>query len=65
MCLTPTLIPNPNFGRKDKMSYLVDTVSQQLKVPCGHCLECVQARQRNIIQRLQVEELSNHLFFVL
>lgn len=63
MCLTPTLIPNPNFGRKDRMAYLVDTVSQQLKVPCGHCTECVQARQRNIVQRLQVEELTNHLFF--
>lgn len=45
------------------MSYLCDTVSSQLKVPCGHCTECVQARQRNIIQRLQVEELTNHLFF--
>lgn len=45
------------------MSYLCDTSSSFLKVPCGHCTECVEARQRNIIQRLQVEELSNHLFF--
>lgn len=63
MCLAPTLIPNPNFGRKDRMSYLVDVQSRYLKVPCGHCTECVQARQRNIVQRLQVEELTNHLFF--
>lgn len=63
MCLCPTQILNPNCGRKDRYSYLCDTRSVYLNVPCGHCTECVQSRQRNIVQRLQVEELSNHLFF--
>lgn len=63
MCLAPTLIPNPNRGRKDSMAYLVDCKSAYLRVPCGHCPQCVAARQSNIIQRLQCEELSNHLFF--
>lgn len=63
MCLAPTLIPNPNLGRKDRMSYLVDTRSQFIPVPCGHCPQCVAARQSSIVQRLQAEELGNHLFF--
>ena len=63
MCLSPTLIRNPNYGRKDKMSYLVDTKSTLLKVPCGHCKECVSLRQMYIVQRLLAESLTHHLFF--
>ena len=61
--MAPNLIPNPNRGRKDRLSYLVDTDSQYIKVPCGHCDECVHARQSNLIQRLQVEEFTHHLFY--
>ena len=45
------------------MSYLYDCKSAYIRVPCGHCPQCVAQRQSNIVQRLQVEELSNHLFF--
>lgn len=63
MCLAPTYILNPNRGRKDSMSYLVDTKSLYIRVPCGHCPQCVSARQNNIIQRLQVEELDSWLYY--
>lgn len=63
MCLSPTLIPNPNRGRKDIYSRLVDSSSAYIGVPCGHCTQCVQMRQSSIVQRCQVEQRSNHLFF--
>ena len=63
MCLSPTLIPNPNLGRKDKMAYLVDTESIYIPGPCGHCKQCVHLRQSSIVQRCQVEERTHHLFF--
>lgn len=63
MCLAPNLIPNPNRGRKDKYSCLVDTQSAYIPVPCGHCTDCVHMRQSSIVQRVQVEQRKNHLFF--
>lgn len=63
MCLAPNVIPNANFGRKDKLAFLVDTKSRYIKVPCGHCTECVFMRQSSIVQRCLAEELDNHLFY--
>lgn len=34
-----------------------------LAIPCGHCPECIAVKQMNLVQRLQMESLSNHLFF--
>lgn len=62
MCLSPSLIPNPNRGRKDKYAKLVDSVSAYIEVPCGHCTQCVQMRQSSVVQRCQVEQMNNHLF---
>lgn len=63
MCLSPINIPNPNYGRHDKLSYLVDTRSRFIGVPCGHCTECIANRQMNFVQRIQMESVKNHLFF--
>lgn len=63
MCLSPIQIPNPNYGRRDKMSRFCDVKSQYINVPCGHCTECVYMRQTSIVQRCIAEELDNHLFF--
>lgn len=63
MCLSPNVIPNPNFGRRDSLAYLVDTKSRFINVPCGHCTECVYMRQSAIVQRCEAESLDNHLFF--
>lgn len=64
MCVSPIRIRNPNYGNKSKLiSKLSDTSSQFINVPCGHCSECVAVRQMSIIQRVQMEELENHVFF--
>lgn len=63
MCTSPVSIKNPNRGRSDKLSYLVDTESVYIKVPCGHCDECIAVRQMNFVQRVQMESIKNHIFF--
>lgn len=64
MCYSPTLIKNPNYGRKDKMSGLVDTKSQYIPVPCGHCVECNLLRSNSVFQRCQLEEQFGYPFFI-
>lgn len=63
MCVCPTLIKNPNYGYKGKYAFMKDCVSQYIKVPCGHCSECVHNRQMSITQRCQLESISGHPFF--
>lgn len=64
MCYSPTLIKNPNYGRKDRLAYVVDTKSQYIPVPCGHCGECIRLRSSNILQRAQLEELFGYPFMI-
>lgn len=64
MCYSPTLIKNPNYGRRDKMAYVVDTKSQFIPVPCGHCGECARLRSSGILQRAQLEELFGYPFMI-
>ena len=64
MCYSPTLIKNPNKGRTDKLAYLVDTVSQYIPVPCGHCGECTRLRSQSVLQRCQIEEQFGYPFFI-
>lgn len=64
MCYSPTLIKNPNFGRMDKMAYVVDTKSQYIPVPCGHCGECIRLRSSNVLQRAQLEEKFGYPFMI-
>lgn len=63
MCVTPTLIPNPNYGYKGKFAFLKDTVSKYIKVPCGHCAECVRIRQLSIVQRCALEAIEGYPFY--
>lgn len=64
MCYSPTLIKNPNYGRKDKLAYVVDTKSKYIPVPCGHCGECIRLRSSGILQRAQLEELYGYPFMI-
>lgn len=64
MCYSPTFIKNPNRGRKDSLAYLVDTVSQYIPVPCGHCGECRRLRSSGVLQRAQLEALYGYPFMV-
>lgn len=63
MCISPIRIKNPNLGLTGPNAQFKDTTSQMIDVPCGVCAECVAARQLQYVQRLQMEELVNHLFF--
>lgn len=63
MCVSPISIPNPNYGRKDKLSYLFDTESAYIRVPCGVCDECLCSKQMQLVQRVIMESTKNHLFF--
>lgn len=62
MCLTPITIKNTNKGSKH-FSVLRDNVSEYIRVPCGHCGQCIAMRQMDIVQRTQMEALENHLYF--
>lgn len=64
MCYSPTLIKNPNRGRHDSLAYLVDTNSQYIPVPCGHCGECIALRSSAVHQRVLLEELAGYPFFI-
>lgn len=66
MCISPVSIPNPNFGKHPKAGTalsLKDCTSTYIRVPCGHCSECIASRQLQIVQRVQMESLSNYVFF--
>lgn len=63
MCISPTILKNPNYGYKGKFSFLKDTQSKYIKVPCGHCSECVHVRQLSLVQRCSLESLSGYPFF--
>lgn len=64
MCQNPQTIPNPNLGlQKVGFGFMKDCVSRFIVVPCGHCPECIANKQMQFIQRIQMEELENHLFF--
>lgn len=66
MCISPLLIKNPNAGKKPAPGSplsLKDCSSQFIRVPCGHCPECIASKQLSLVQRLQMESLNHHLFF--
>lgn len=66
MCLSPVTIDNPNYGKKftpgDVFS-LKDCTSHKLRVPCGHCSECIANKQMQLVQRVQMESINNYIFF--
>lgn len=65
MCLNPYCIPNPNKGRKKEgFNIFKDCTSDRIYVPCGYCSECIATKQANYLQRLEMEEVNNYLFFV-
>lgn len=63
MCLSPVLIKNPNKGLHHQFSFLKDTSSDYIKVPCGHCPECAHKHQMDVLQRCQTMALDHHVFF--
>lgn len=66
LCISPISIENPNYGKKftpgDVFS-LKDCTSRFIRIPCGHCPECIQLKQMYIVQRIQMQSLNNYIFF--
>lgn len=62
MCYSPVRVKNPYRGLK-YLSYIHDTESAYINVPCGVCKQCIALRQLDIIQRVQMESLDSFLFF--
>lgn len=63
MCISPVRIRNPNKGSKFSSSFIKDTVSAFINVPCGHCPECISLRQSYVVQRCQAMLFDNYMFF--
>ena len=65
MCLSPIRIKNVNRGLKNPLLQALgrDLDSQYMEVPCGHCEQCIAARQNAFVQRIEAESRYNHLFF--
>lgn len=64
MCVSPILIPNPNYNNHTELIQLTtDTESQFIRVPCGVCGECLQKRQSDIVQRCRCLALDHYMFF--
>lgn len=63
MCVSPTILKNPNYGYKGKFAFMKDTVSKYIKVPCGYCSECVHLRQLNLVQRCIMESQFGYPFY--
>lgn len=40
-----------------------DADNRFIYVPCGHCPECIAARQNALVQRAEVESKTHHIFF--
>ena len=65
MCLSPIKIKNVNRGLHNPLLAALgrDLDSQYMEVPCGHCEQCIAARQNAFVQRVEAESRYNHLFF--
>ena len=65
MCLQPLKIKNVNYQSKNPLLLALgrDTTHAFMEVPCGHCEQCVAARQNDFVQRIVAESKYNHLFF--
>lgn len=64
MCVSPVLIPNPNYHNTTELIRLTtDTENQYIRVPCNHCPECLAARQSAIVQRVRCLSLDHYIFY--
>lgn len=64
MCVSPVLIPNPNYHNPcELIQKTTDTELKFLRVPCGVCDECLMKRQSDIVQRCRCLSLDHYIFF--
>lgn len=61
-----TVLAQSKLGNRvaaNARAYGKDGDSAVIYVPCGHCCECVAAKQNALVQRVVAESSYNHLFF--
>lgn len=64
MCLNPILRPNVNRGLGHiGLNFLKDCDNQFIRIPCGHCPECIAVRQNQLVQRVENEAKYSYLYF--
>lgn len=72
MCISPVIVPNPNYvpisqleqyQKHNKYWFLKDITNTSMKVPCGLCVECLQARQNEFVQRCYELAKFNYVIF--
>lgn len=69
MCLSPIEIPNPyhkygSFQLPNEFRRFTPSGSK-IKVPCGHCSECLLSKSDSFIQRCEIESLTSHVVSVM
>lgn len=71
MCLTPIAIRNPNrkikqgsfsINNSELYNKIKDNESAYMYVPCGHCKQCIALAQMELVERVQMEAIYNHIF---
>lgn len=66
MCISPITIKNPNYATAKRLHTSLSWLNEDtmyIQVPCGKCHECRRVREDNYIQRLQLEQFYNHIYF--
>lgn len=71
MCLTPIAIRNPNrkvkqgsfsINNNELYNKIKDNENAYMYVPCGHCKQCIALAQMELVERVQMEAMYNHIF---
>lgn len=62
MCLSPIILPNPNYGIKNCRK-VKDVHSSKIVVPCGVCPACSSMRQTDFLERCELMSLDHDLYF--
>lgn len=71
MCLTPIPIRNANkavnignihINQTEIFNKLKDNESKYMWVPCGCCKQCIAIAQMELVERIQMEAIYNHIF---
>lgn len=64
MCISPKMIPNPNYNSNvELIRKTTDVNMKYLEVPCGVCVECMFKRQNDLVARIRNMMRDHYLFF--
>ena len=69
MCVSPVYVDNPLYSKEGIYSPYVreiygDKILPKICIPCGVCPDCIQMKQSDIIQRVQMELRDKYCYMV-